>query len=61
MVAKGLKAHASNKTNGEFMVTRLDYVKPALNIVHVYGQTECRAGQQKVLEGWKAPCCRPEV
>ena len=35
------------------MVSRLDHVKPALNIVHVYGQTEGRAGQHKVLEGVK--------
>ena len=57
MVANDLKAHAtkvtSSNTNDEFMITRLDHVKPALNIVHVYGQNEGRAGQHKVLEGWK--------
>ena len=55
MVANNLKAYAtkvtSNNKHDEFMVTRLDHVKPALNIIHVYGQTEGRAGQQKVLEG----------
>jgi hypothetical protein len=34
------------------MVTRLDHVKPPLNIVHIYGQNEGRAGQQNILEGW---------
>ena len=56
MVSNHLKAHAtkvaSNNNYDEYMVTRLDNVKPALNIVHVYGQTEGRAGQQQVLEGW---------
>ena len=36
----------------EYMVTRLDHVKPALNIVHIYGQNEGRAGQAKILAGW---------
>ena len=56
MVSKHLKAFAtkvsSNNKYDEYMVTRLDNVKPALNIVHVYGQTEGRAGRQQVLEGW---------
>ena len=34
------------------MVTRLDHVKPALNIVHIYGQSEGRAGQAKIIAGW---------
>ena len=56
MVSSHLKSHttkvvADNKYD-EFMVTRLDHVKPPLNIVHIYGQNEGRAGQQNILEGW---------
>ena len=36
----------------EFMVTRFEHVKPALNIIHIYGQNEGRAGPAKILEGW---------
>ena len=46
-----IKVESNNKLD-EFMVTRMDHVKPALNIVHIYGQNEGRAGQQKVLDGW---------
>ena len=56
LVSNHLKCHAtkvtSNNEYDEIMVTRLDHVRPALNIIHVYGQTEGRAGQQNVLEGW---------
>ena len=57
MVANKLKPHAAKVSSknkyDKYMVTRLDHVKPALNIIHVYGQTEGRAGQQQVLVGWK--------
>ena len=56
MVANHLKVSAtkvsSNNEYDEYMVTRLDHVKPALNVIHIYGQNEGRAGHQKVLEGW---------
>ena len=35
------------------MIVCLEHVKPALNIVHVYGRIESRTGNDKVLEGWK--------
>ena len=57
MVEKSLKQHATkvtdNNEHDEFMIVRLEHVKPALNIVHVYGQIESRTGSEKVLEGWK--------
>ena len=34
------------------MIVRLEHVKPALNIVHVYGRVESRTSPEKVLEGW---------
>ena len=41
MVSNHLKSHATkvegNNEYDKFMVTRLDHVKPPLNIVHVYG------------------------
>ena len=45
---------AADNENDEFMVTRLDNVKPAINIVHVYGRIENReAGKpENVLKSW---------
>ena len=34
------------------MVVRLEHVKPAINIVNIYGRVEGRTGSQKVFEGW---------
>ena len=34
------------------MVLRLEHVKPALNIINVYGRLESRTGVEKVSEGW---------
>ena len=57
MVANKIKKHATkiaeNNDNDEYMVVRLEHVKPALNIVHVYGRVEGRTGPEKVLEDWK--------
>ena len=56
MVSNHLKSHTtkveSNKQYDEFMVTRLGHIKPPQNIVHIYGQNEGRAGQEKTLEDW---------
>ena len=57
MVANTIKQHATkvaeNNEHEEYMIVRLEHVKPALNIVHIYGRIETRAGPEKVLEGWK--------
>ena len=57
MVSNHLKLHTTkvegNNQYDKFMVTRLDHVKPLLNIVHIYMQHEGRAWQEKLLEGWK--------
>ena len=36
----------------EYLVTRIDNVKPAINIVNVYGGQESRMDKQDVLEAW---------
>ena len=36
----------------EFLITRLNHVVPALNIVNVYGGIENRMSKQEVLESW---------
>ena len=55
-VAAHLKQYATlvsqNNQHDEYMITRLEHVKPALNIVHIYGQNEGRSGPEKVLKGW---------
>ena len=57
-IKNSLKTNATkvvdDNENDEFMVTRLDHVKPALNIVHIYGRIEAReAGKpQKILKSW---------
>ena len=38
--------------NNEYLITRLDYMHPAFNIVNVYGGQESRMGKQEVLESW---------
>ena len=56
MVADYLKPNATrvaaNNVNGEYMIIRFDHVKPALNVIHIYGQIEAEAGPEMVLEGW---------
>ena len=57
LVANYLKPNvtkvAANNVDDEFMITRFDHVKPALNIVHIYGRIEDKIGPKKVLEGWE--------
>ena len=38
--------------NDEFLVTRLNHVVPALNIINVYRGIESRMSRQEVLESW---------
>ena len=52
-----LRQHAvkvsENSEVDEYLVTRLDNVKPALNIFNIYGKIENRAGgPDKILESW---------
>jgi hypothetical protein len=42
---------SKNNQFDEYMVTRLDNVRPALNIVHIY-ENDNRAGPDNILEGW---------
>ena len=57
MVANSIKKHATkiaeSNDKDEYMVIRLEHVKPALNIVHIYGRIESRTSLNQVLEGWK--------
>ena len=44
---------SSNSEGDEYLVTRLESVEPALNIVNIYGQIEGRAGgKENLLESW---------
>ena len=56
MVANSIKRHATkvaeNNEHEEYMIIRLEHVKPALNVIHVYGRIESRINSEKVLEGW---------
>ena len=38
--------------NDEYIITRIDKCRPALNIVNIYGEQEGRIGKEEVLEGW---------
>ena len=38
--------------NDEYLVTRIDKIKPAINIINVYGGQESRMEKQEVLESW---------
>ena len=55
-VRNNLKPHTVKIKEGadedEYLVTRLDNVKPALNIVNVYGGQESRMDNQDILESW---------
>jgi hypothetical protein len=44
---------SSNSEGDEYLVTRLESVEPALNILNIYGQIEGRAGgKENLLESW---------
>ena len=38
--------------NDEYIITRIDKCRQALNIVNIYGEQEGRIGKEEVLEGW---------
>ena len=38
--------------NDEYLVTRIDKIKPAINIINVYGGQESKMEKQEVLESW---------
>ena len=40
------------ENGNEFLVTRIDKVKPAINIINVFGKTEDRMEDIEVLESW---------
>ena len=44
---------AEDNNGDEFMITRVDHVIPALNIVHIYGQQESRVSRGKLIESWE--------
>ena len=56
LIANTIKQHATrvaeNNKKEEYSIVRLEHIKPALNIVHVYGRVESRTSPEKVLEGW---------
>ena len=55
-VKNSLKPHTVKVQEGadkdEYLVTRIDNVKPAINIVNVYGGQESRMDNQEILESW---------
>ena len=56
LIAKHLQSNTVKAGEGregdEYLITRLNHVKPALNIINIYGENENRAGAAKVLESW---------
>ena len=56
LVDNSLKSNTVKVTEGEkndeYIITRIDCCKPALNIVNIYGEQEGRTGREDVLEGW---------
>ena len=40
------------RDNDEYLITRLDHCDPPLNIINMYGNQECRARKDDILEGW---------
>ena len=55
-VHKDLKPHTVKVKEGEndeeFIVTRIGHIKPAVNIINVYGKIEDRMESIEVLESW---------
>ena len=43
---------AEGKLDDEYIITRLDHVVPAVNIVNIYGQQESRTSKEEILESW---------
>jgi exonuclease III len=36
----------------EYIITRFEHVVPAVNIVNIYGQQECRTAKEEILESF---------
>ena len=55
-VKNDLKPHTVEISEGidedEYLVTRIDKVRPAINIINVYGGQESRMEKPEVLESW---------
>ena len=55
-VANDLKQNAVKVKEGiendEYIVTRLDHVSPAINIMNVYGGQESRMTKQEIQDNW---------
>ena len=43
---------SEGKNENEYLVTRLDNIKPAVNIINVYGKIEDRMEDLEILESW---------
>ena len=43
---------AEGTDGDEYIITRLDHVIPAINIVTVYGDQESRVGKDSILSSW---------
>jgi exonuclease III len=43
---------AEGKDGDEYIITRLEHVVPAINIVNVYGHQESREGKDQILASW---------
>ena len=56
MISNYLKENTTNVEEGqdgdEYIITRLDHVMPAVNIVNIYGEQESRAGKDRILSSW---------
>ena len=57
VIANHLRPHTVKVCEGkddddEYIITRLDHVIPAVNIVNIYGQQKCRTAKDKLLESW---------
>ena len=56
MVGNHLRSYSVKVGEGregdDYLITRLDHIRPALNVVNVYGENESRAGSQRIMEAW---------
>ena len=56
LIAKHLQNNTVKAGEGsegdEYIITRLNHVRPAINIINIYGENEKRAGDKKILESW---------
>ena len=56
VIANHLKPHTVKVTEGkdgdEYLITRLDHVIPAVNIVNIYGHQESRIRKDEITESW---------